>query len=214
MKLTHRERIERTISGLPVDRPAVSLWRHFPVDDQTAEGLARSVLQFQERFDFDFIKITSASSFCVKDWGVQDEWQGNPEGTRQFTQQPIQNAADWEKILPLDPRKGSLGQQLHCIDLIRKGTSASTPIIQTVFDPLSQAKNLVGRDNLVTHLHLYPDQVKKALQVITDVTIEFLRECQKLNIDGLFFAVQHAQYSLLSKQEFQTFGFFFRSANS
>jgi hypothetical protein len=38
MSLSHRERIEKTIEGQPVDRPAVSLWRHFPVDDQTPEG--------------------------------------------------------------------------------------------------------------------------------------------------------------------------------
>jgi len=46
MNLSHRERIERTIQGAQVDRPAVSLWRHFPVDDQSPETLARSVLNF------------------------------------------------------------------------------------------------------------------------------------------------------------------------
>jgi len=35
-----RERLQRTIAGEPVDRPPVALWRHWPVDDQTPEGLA------------------------------------------------------------------------------------------------------------------------------------------------------------------------------
>jgi uroporphyrinogen decarboxylase len=209
MNLSHRERIERTIEGLPVDRPAVSLWRHFPVDDQTPEGLAKAVLQFQERFDFDFIKITPSSSFCIKDWGVEDEWQGNPEGTRHFTRQPVQDRQGWSKIKTIAPFKGSLGDQLQCIDLVRKGTPTSTPVIQTIFSPLSQAKNLVGKDNLVAHLRLYPEEVKKALQVITNVTIDFVRACIPLKIDGLFFAVQHAQYSLLNRQEFQDFGAYF-----
>jgi Uroporphyrinogen-III decarboxylase len=51
--------------------------------------------------------------------------------------------------------------------------------------------------------------MKKALQIITDVTIDFVRVCIPLKIDGLFFAVQHAQYSLLNKQEFQEFGTYF-----
>jgi len=35
-----RERLQRTIAGEPVDRPPVALWRHWPMDDQTPEGLA------------------------------------------------------------------------------------------------------------------------------------------------------------------------------
>jgi uroporphyrinogen decarboxylase len=152
MSLSHRERIEKTIEGQPVDRPAVSLWRHFPVDDQTPEGLARAVLQFQDRFDFDFIKITSASSFCIKDWGVEDKWEGNPEGTRRFTRQPVQSKEDWAKIKPISVNKGVLGQQIECINLIKKSVPDSTPVIQTIFSPMSQAKNLVGKDNLTSHM--------------------------------------------------------------
>ena len=205
MKLSHRERVERTISGQKVDRPAVSLWRHFPVDDQTAEGLARSVINFQERFDFDFVKITSASSFCIKDWGAVDEWRGNSEGTREYIHQPVQTEADWSKITPISAAQGHLGEQLRCIKLIKQAIPDTTPVIQTVFNPLAQAKNLVGRDNLMAHMRLYPEAVKRALQIITDVTIRFVQECQSLKIDGLFYAVQHAQYSLLSIKEFREF---------
>jgi uroporphyrinogen decarboxylase len=205
MKLSHRERIERTITGQPVDRPAVSLWRHFPVDDQTPEGLARSVIHFQERFDFDFIKITSASSFCIKDWGVEDEWQGNPEGTRQITQQPIKKKDDWSVINPISIKQGSLADGLRSAELVRKNTPDSTPVIQTIFSPMSQAKNLVGKDKLTTHIRLYPKEVKQALQTITDVTIQFVQECQALKLDGIFYAVQHAQYSILSLPEFKEF---------
>jgi uroporphyrinogen decarboxylase len=194
MSMSHRERIERTISGQSVDRPAVSLWRHFPVDDQNSEDLARAVLQFQSRFDFDFIKITSASSFCIKDWGVQDEWQGNPEGTRKITHTPIQTSSDWGKLKTLSPTQGSLGEQLKAIQLIRQGTPDTTPIIPTIFSPLSQAKNLVGRDNLVAHMRMYPTEVKQTLQIITDVTKKYVEECLNLRVDGILFSVKQAQY--------------------
>ena len=206
MKLSHRERIERAITGAPVDRVPVSLWRHFPVDDQNPENLARSVVRFQNTFDFDFVKITPSSSYCLKDWGVKDEWKGNPEGTREFTSRPIEQAADWLKLKPISPTRGGLGDQLHCIELIRNAIPIATPVIQTIFSPLSQAKNLVGKDQLTAHMRQYPDEVKAALQVITNVTIEFINKCLPLNIDGIFFAVQHAQYSILSLQEFQEFG--------
>lgn len=206
MSLSHRERIEKTISGQKVDRPAVSLWRHFPVDDQSPENLARSVLNFQERFDFDFIKITPASSFCLKDWGLKDQWQGNPEGTRKIISHPILCEADWEKLSPLSPLEGYLGQQLKNAQLIRQETPDTTPILQTIFSPLSQAKNLVGKENLISNIRMYPDAVNHALQVITDTTIRFIQECLPLKIDGIFFAIQQAQYSLLNEAEFVEFG--------
>lgn len=206
MELSHRERIERTISGQKIDRPAVSLWRHFPVDDQDPEELARSILNFQERFDFDFIKLTPASSFCLKDWGLIDEWRGNPEGTRQITVHPITKQEDWEKLNLLTPGNGSLGQQLVNLRLVRKGTPATTPILQTIFSPLSQIKNLVGKENLVSQLRMYPNEVKKALKIITDTTIDFINECISVGTDGIFYAIQQAQYSLLNELEFKEFG--------
>ena len=206
MNLSHRERIERTISGQKVDRPPVSLWRHFPVDDQNPETLSRSVLQFQERFDFDFIKITSASTFCIKDLGVEDIWEGNPEGTRRITRYPIIERNDWKKIRSLDPVKGNLGEQIKNIRFVRQNTPDTTPIIQTIFSPLSQAKNLVGRENLISHLRMYPEEMKAALNTIAKSTINFINECLSLKIDGIFYAVQQAQYDLLNESEFIEFG--------
>ena len=59
-----RERLQATLSGEPVDRPAVALWRHFPVDDQRPEDLAAATLEFQGLYDFDFVKVSPSSSFC------------------------------------------------------------------------------------------------------------------------------------------------------
>jgi uroporphyrinogen decarboxylase len=206
MTLTHRDRLEVTLSGQKPDRPPVALWRHFPVDDQEPNDLAASVIRFQERFDFDFVKVTPASTFCLKEYGLKDVWQGNPEGTRHITEHPVVKSSDWMKIKPLDLRKGSLAAQLSCLALIRKTLPDSTPVIQTIFSPLSQCKNLVGKDNLVAHLRLYPEEVNTALQALTRTTFQFIEECVRLRIDGVFYAVQHAQFNLLTETEFQRFG--------
>lgn len=204
--MNSRQRMEACISGQKTDRAPVSLWRHFPVDDQSPHTLARSILLFQKIYQFDFIKITPSSSFSVKDWGATDEWKGNPEGTRDYTHFPVSDPDDWKKIACHSPLKGSLGEQLECIRLVRKGASPDIPIIQTIFSPLAQAKNLVGKDHLLDHLRAYPDALHAALRTITEQTILFIDECKKMNIDGIFFAVQHAQRNLLSETEFVEFG--------
>lgn len=191
--VSHEERLKRCLAGESVDRVPVSLWRHFPVEDQSPALLARAVVNFQETYDFDFVKITPSSSFCVADWGSRDQWQGNPEGSCEYVQFPVQHFEDWKNIHPLSSAKGSLAGQLECIKLIRQNLPKDTPIIQTIFNPLSQAKNLVGKSKLPIHIRLSPEEVLKALKVITETTIEFVIEAKKLGIDGIFFAIQHAQ---------------------
>lgn len=205
-EMTHRKRMEICLSGNITDRPPVALWRHFPVDDQKPETLASAITNFQNTYDFDFIKVTPASSYCIKDWGVTDIWRGNPEGTRDYQEPVIKNFEDWEKLKVLNPRYGHLGQMLDCLKLLIKEYSQTTPIIQTIFSPLSQAKNLIGKDSFLFHLRANPEAVKKGLEIITQTTLAFMEELKKIGIDGIFYAVQHAQYNILSIAEFQTFG--------
>jgi uroporphyrinogen decarboxylase len=204
-QLTHRQRLEAVISGEQPDRPAVALWRHFPVDDQAPDALAAATASYQRTFDFDLVKVTPASSFCLRGWGSVDQWRGEAEGTRTYTHFPIQEPEDWEHLAVQDPHKGSLGAQLDCLRLLAKEFSPDTPILQTIFNPLSQAKNLVSRDLLSVHIRLYPEAVHKGLQVITETTLRFIEEAKKTGIDGIFYAVQHAQYGLFSQAEFSEF---------
>ncbi len=204
-KLNHRARLETCLSGQPPDRAPVALWRHFPVDDQTPDGLASATAAFQHAYDFDLIKVTPSSSFCIKDWGVEDRWCGNPEGTRDYLKRAISEPEDWSGLSPLDPKEGHLGRQLECLKLLSGEFSAHTPVLQTIFSPMSQAKNLVGPDELIIHMRLHPDALHEGLRRITETTLRFLEETIRTGIDGIFYAVQHGQYSLLSKDEFDEF---------
>ena len=125
-----RQRLESCLSQVKPDRVPVALWRHFPVDDQTPEGLAAAVLDFQRLYDFDILKVTPASSFCLKDWGAQDEWQGATEGTRAYTHRVIQTPEDWLKLKVLDPYSGFLSQQITCLQLLIKELSADPTLCQ------------------------------------------------------------------------------------
>lgn len=202
---THRKRIEDCLSGSKQDKVPVALWRHFPVDDQTSQGLASATINFQKIYDFDLIKVSPSSSFCIKDWGAIDKWTGHYHGTRDYQKYVIVEPEDWGKLPYLDPNKGHLGKQLACLDILIDEYSPHTPIIQTVFNPLSQAKNLVGEEKLLIHLRKYPDEVHAGLKIITETTLCFVNELEKIGIDGVFFAIQHAQHKLLTTAEFDSF---------
>lgn len=198
--------MEACLAGEVLDRVPVALWRHFPVDDQDPDRLARAVINFQRIYNFDFVKVTPASSFCLKDWGAEDVWRGATEGTREYIGAVIESPADWSNLKELDPREGHLGAQLDCLRAIVQDLGPETPVIQTIFNPLSQAKNLVGKGNLETHLRLDPEAVQAGLETITRTTQAFIQAASETGIAGVFYAVQHAQYGVLAAEEYETFG--------
>ncbi|MFN2185977.1 MAG: uroporphyrinogen decarboxylase family protein [Anaerolineae bacterium] len=204
--MTKRERLTATIQGKPTDRTPVALWRHFPGDDQDPYSLAASTVAFQEQYDFDFIKVTPASSFCVRDWGVEDYWLGNQEGTREYSHHPVRMPEHWYGLQRLEPDQGALGNQLRCLELIRDAVGEDVPFIQTIFNPLSQAKNLVGKENLIAHLREDPVAVRTGLETITATTVHFIEAARERGIDGIFLAVQHASHELMCEREYEEFG--------
>ena len=204
--MNKRERLRAAIAGEPVDRAPVALWRHFPVDDQRPEDLAAAHIEFQQLYDFDFVKVTPASSFCLKDWGAQDEWRGNPEGTRDYVGRVIKQPNDWYDLKPLEPTRGRLGEQLQALELIRAGLAPDAPFIQTIFSPLSQAKNLVGAEALAVHLRQNPAELRAGLADITQSTVRFVEAARRTGIDGIFYAVQLASARLFSETEYREFG--------
>lgn len=204
--LTHVERLQAVLQGEKPDHPPVSLWRHFPVDDQTPDGLAAATIAYQETFDFDFIKVTPSSSYCLRDWGVRDQWLGNPEGTRQYEKRAIQSPADWGRLPLLDPRRGSLNDQITCLQMLSQHFSGKVPLVMTIFNPLSQARSLAGADRLLEHLRQFPEDVLTGLETIARSTRSFIQACLETGIAGIFLAVQHAQAAIMTEKEYGIFG--------
>jgi uroporphyrinogen decarboxylase len=201
-----RERLQATIRGEAVDRVAVALWRHFPVDDQDPAELAAATLEWQAQYDWDLVKVTPTSSFCLKDWGAADEWRGNPEGTRDYTRRVIQQPEDWAALPVLDPTQGHLGAQLQALQQIGAALEGRTPFVQTIFSPLSQARNLVGADHLPVHLRQHPEALQAGLETITRSTLRFIDACRPSGLDGIFYALQLATTRVFSEAEYRAFG--------
>ncbi|NDJ84319.1 MAG: uroporphyrinogen decarboxylase [Chloroflexi bacterium] len=206
MTLSKRERLEKTFAGEPTDRVPVALWRHWPGDDQRPADLVEALVAFQKRWDFDFIKISPASSYCIADYGVQDQWVGHLEGTRQYTRRAVHRSLDWTELQILDPYKGQLGQILEAIRLLKDAIKGDLPYIHTIFSPMAQAKNIAGPDVLINHMRTAPERLKTGLNIITENTLRYIDALSKSGIAGIFYAIQHATFTRLSQAEYEIFG--------
>ncbi|MFQ5886653.1 MAG: uroporphyrinogen decarboxylase family protein, partial [Anaerolineae bacterium] len=172
---------------------------------QNPESLAQATLAFQGCFDFDFIKVSPSNAFCAADWGSKTVYRGNENGTREYIAYAIKEAKGWQRLKPLDVTRGVLGEQLECLRHLHREIGGRIPFIQTLFNPLMVAKYLAGPEFIV-HLRRYPREFKRALSVIGETMSEFAKEAIRAGADGIFLAVQHASYDLLSEGEYREFG--------
>jgi len=95
---------------------------------------------------------------------------------------------------------------LQCLGEIKARLGRDTPVLQTIFNPLAQARHLAGDELLVEHLRRWPEAVLEGLEIITLSTERFVAACLEKSEDGIFFAVQHASRRMLSAEEYQRFG--------
>ena len=205
MEMTARERVEAALDGRDVDRPPVSLWRHFPERDQTAEDLAASTLEWQSLLDLDFIKLMPPGDYATIDWGARSEYQGAPGGTRETVLYPITDPEDWAIIQPVSADAGFNSEVVRVCGLVRDATGPDIPILQTIFSPLTIA-NKMSNGRVIEHLRTHPEAVHQALGVIREVTIAVTNASLQGGADGVFFASQCATSDLVTREEYQEFG--------
>ena len=203
--MTHLERIFTALEGKYPDQVPISLWRHFPKVDQSAEGLAKATLDFQKQWGFDLVKITPAAGYMAEAWGAKLIAKNNDEGTRDYLNRVIKTEKDWLGLKKIDVTQSVLGRELKALHLIRQEIQTDTPLLQTVFSPLGTARNLAG-DRYLQDMRSKPRELHAALDIITQVTVEFVKHNIEIGADGIFFAVQLASYDTMTEAEYKEFG--------
>ena len=204
--MNKRERVQATLKGEPVDRAAIAFWRHWPAADQDAEALARATLEFQRRFDWDFIKVTPSSTFSIDDYGAKHAYRGQTIGDRDYMERVIKQPQDWDRIQPLDVKKGAYGRQLRCLRMVIEQRDPETPVIQTVFNPLAMARFLAGDEAYLVHLRRDPERVLRALAALTETCASFTRAAILEGADGVFLSTSSASFDMMSEEEYLQFG--------
>ena len=185
--MSHRERVLACLAGQDVDRPPVSMWRHFYAEETAPDTLAEAMLGFQREYDWDFMKVNPRASYHAEDWGL--EMRAGGDASPEPISWPVREPGDWTRLEVLDPSTGVLGEQLEALRLIGKGLEGRVPFLMTVFTPLSIAARLApSEDTFVRHLREHPDKVEHALEVVTETFVRFTNACLDVGASGLFYA--------------------------
>ena len=202
-----RERLERAIAGDPVDRIPVALWRHWPGDDQRYADLARSIIDFQHDYNWDFVRVMPSSNFQVTDYGIQDEWRGNRQGRRKINKYIVNRSLDWTKIRALSPDRGALSQQLECMRMICQAMQPqAVPIVHTIYSPFAQAARIGGKQRVLKNMRTRADRLRTGLHQLTESTLRFLEALRRIpNVAGIFYVTEFASHDVMSEAEYAAF---------
>jgi uroporphyrinogen decarboxylase len=204
--MTPEERVRAAIAGEAVDRAPFGMWGHDYEREWDATGLADATVELANEFEFDFVKINPRFTYFVEDWGgTFDRSAGRPSPKTW----PVNSPADFRKLGPLDTTSGALRQQMDALDQVRARLRPGVPFIQTIFSPLSIARNLVGEDaeRLLEFIAEDPDSVEAGLDTITEVYAAYARECLEHGAAGIFFATTRmASYDLLTAAQYERWG--------
>lgn len=202
--MNREERIKAAIQGEAVDRVPINVWMHFSRYDQDPVSLAKAQVSFQEKYDFDFIKMMPFGLYTTQDWGAQIEIYCDPLKEPELVDSSIRSAADYEKIEPLPAVQGTWGKQLEFAQHISRLVQPHTPFVQTIFSPLTTLKKLAG-ERLTADMEEHPQAVHQALRAITETTIRFVKANIETGVAGFFFATQCAQKDYLTDAQFRDF---------
>lgn len=203
MRMTHRERIRAALVKAPVDRAPVSFWLHFPGRDHTADLLAASTLEQQRRFDLDMVKLMPTGMYAVLDYGVEMEPSSDDVGTSQYVSGPVAGPDDWSVVPAAPADRGELGKQVEAVRKIREELDNDTPVIQTIYSPLSLCAKIVG-GKLTAEL-LAAEALPPLLSRIAEDVVAFAKACLDAGADGFFFASQVANEGF-TRAEYERLG--------
>src|SRR3990172_6544920 len=105
------------------------------------------MLEFNRKFDWDFMKINPRASYHIEDWGAVMRRSTDPLVKPVSVIFPVKNSADWRNIKGLDSKSGSLGEILAASKEIVQTIGKDIFCLQTIFSPLSIAGDLVESDD-------------------------------------------------------------------
>lgn len=211
--MTHTQRMEALLGGKKLETAAINLWKHFPpYDEHPTTDLVEKCKQFQQRFGWDFVKITFQGFNSINDFGAKIYWPERdcmwPNTSSKVGRRVaplIRNAQDWKKLVLPDVKQGVFAENVECTRILADYYKGEVPIIPTVFNPITTCMKMAD-DYTIIHARTHPDEFKAGLEVITQHTVNYVKALKAAGAAGIFLATQVGTYDKLTLEEYKKWG--------
>ncbi|MDQ4099673.1 MAG: uroporphyrinogen decarboxylase [Chloroflexota bacterium] len=188
-QMTRRERVMAAVNGEAVDRVPVCFWHHFRPEG-SGRKLARATQQFfDQQFNLDIAKIM-------------------PDLPYPFPRGGIRQRSDWYLVEPLDlDRTRFIHQRAEAVQVLREQVGPDTPIVMTVFSPLTEAIHFCeSKEAFLQFARTSPAPVHEALAILAANLRAHIGDVISAGADGVFLALQGCSTDFMSEAEYREFG--------
>ena len=192
------------VRGKPVDRPPFAVWRHFyPDENEGAERLARTTIDFTRRHELDLVKYNPRAHYHAEPWGTRYRYGGPAKPV--IEGYAVTDSAGWSRIDARGTEEPAFAELLEGLALVRTALP-DTPLVATIFTPLGVLERLAGPERVRADVRAAPDGVLEALHAVAETFAALARACVQV-CDGIFLATTAwAQRAVLDDEEYARFG--------
>jgi uroporphyrinogen decarboxylase len=183
----------------------ISFWKHHPISDQKGQLLAQEAIEFQNKFNFDFVKLTPAGNWLAVCYGAKDEvWENDSVGRRKITDFPLKTTKDFYTLQLFSFKEEILVEILNAMQI--SANQVTVPVYATIFCPISQLIQISGLELFLKTVKEDPEAINSALKVIVENTLKVIEKSFQMGVKGLYFVTQHMQEELVSFEIYNQFG--------
>lgn len=214
-----RERVECVLQGKLADRPPVTAYRHFPNQERRPEDLANIMLDWQNRYDWDIVKIHPTAVYMQEVYGDQYDYDHYVEEIFPTKVASATTSDDLSIFTRKHMDAPVLQDMVRAVELIKAGLKEDVPVYQTLFTPLTVITNVLEcpmvrrhfpaarKDNKIFDIiRRQEDDLLQALDNVTDTYIEYWRALREAGVDGLFYAgIAWARQNYMELGEWEKF---------
>jgi uroporphyrinogen decarboxylase len=188
-EMTRTERVMAAVRGEPVDRLPVCFWHHFQPAGSGRRLADASLTFFDETFDLDILKLM-------------------PDIPYPFPRKSVQTIDDWRLIEPIDQsRSRFFNQRVEAVQVLRDELGFDTPIIVTIFGPLTEALYIAAdRERFFQHAQEAGAVVHEALSVLAENLRAHIKDVIDAGADGVFLSLQGCTTEIMTEAQYREFG--------
>jgi uroporphyrinogen decarboxylase len=185
--MTPSARVHAAVKGGAVDRVPFCFWHHFKPEG-SGKRMAELTLEFfSQKFQLDIVKIMPDLPY--------------PAPRDQIVQ------ADQLRFLPrLDLDTPMFREQLTCVRTLRSRLGNDSPLILTLFSPLTYAFRFMGKPQAIAEARRNPDPFKEGLATIASNLSHLMQAAIEAGASGIFFSSMGATGSDFTREEYREIG--------
>ncbi len=201
------QRLKAMTEGKEVDRPGASVWKHFYLDDHNGYSNVRAHIAFQERNNWDLLKIMSNGVYMQEQYGAEIIWSRSITEFPVTRRRAVLSPRGFRSIKAVDVTTGAIAREVEVARRLADKYHGQVPVLANVFTPSTYAQELYnGFQNPYMFRELmeyYWEDLEEGLKVLTDVTYRLVEQYVKAGVDGIFYSSQHMYGKVLTPELYE-----------